>query len=359
MIENTASSRDFQKNLSKKIKSYLDQHNGGKADGRYYFKAALMGLMYWGPFFTMLFVDLGSFTWAFFAMWIIMGLGMAGIGMNVMHDANHGSVSKYEFVNKLFGASLYLCCGNVFNWKVQHNYLHHQYTNIDGLDDDIDSGGLIRLHPEQEYKKHQKYQHIYGPFLYGLLTINWVFAKEFRQLVTYRKRGLTQKFSKGGFWQEILLLSAMKLVYFAIFILTPVLLGYNFWAVFLGFLAMHFLCGFILSWVFQLAHIMPDVEHPEMPEKVVAGDWIHQLKTTANFKLPAIFRHYVGGLDYQVEHHIFPWINHVHYPALSKIVKETAREMNVPYVEYESLKKALVSHMDYLKAMAKPTPAVS
>lgn len=351
--------REFQKSLNKKMRSYLENNNGGKADGRYYRKAIIMGVMYWAPFFAMLFLDLGSFSWLFYTMWIVMGLGMAGIGMNVMHDANHGSVSKSETTNQIFGASLYLCCGNVFNWKVQHNYLHHLYTNIDGLDDDIDAGGLIRLHPEQEHKKFQKYQHIYGPFLYGLLTINWVFAKEFRQLITYKKRGLTDKFSKIGFNREMIQLTLLKLLYFAIFLVLPIAVGYSFWAVLTGFLAMHFLCGFILSFVFQLAHVMPDVDHPDNTVSNVEGDWVHQLKTTANFKVPFIFKHYFGGLNYQVEHHIFPWINHVHYPAISKIVKETAIEWNVPYIEYDSLKEALSSHMNYLKDLAKPSKMAS
>jgi linoleoyl-CoA desaturase len=179
----------FYTTLQKRIRSYFKE-SGKKptADGRFYIKALAMGALYWLPLVAIILFEMP--LWLFFGLWILIGLGMAGIGMNVMHDANHGSVSEKGWINKLMGASMYLLAGNVFTWKVQHNVLHHNYTNVHGVDEDIETDGLIKLHPESKTKRIHKYQHIYAPFLYGLLTINWLIAKDFKQWKRYYEMGL-------------------------------------------------------------------------------------------------------------------------------------------------------------------------
>lgn len=342
---------DFWRDLQSRIRKYLKtQRSGPHANYKYYTKAMVMASLQWVPFFVILLLtpNLGLF----YLLWVIAGIGMAGIGMNVMHDAIHRSVSNKKWVNQLLGASIYLLCGNAFNWRVQHNMLHHGFTNIPGIDEDIDAGGLIRLHHQTPWKKAHRYQHIYAPLLYGFLTINWVLFKEFNQLFTYHKKGLTQQVGKG-LKKEIAILIATKLLYFAVFLALPMLVTpYAWYHILLGFLVMHFVAGFILSFIFQLAHV---VEEAQPPIEDDASSWaVHQMENTANFSTRnKLITYYSGGLNFQVEHHLFPSICHVHYPQISKIVKQTAQEYNKVYLECPKFWEAVNLHLKHLKTLGE------
>lgn len=137
------------------------------------------------PYFLILF--LGMPFWVHFLLSIIIGIGMAGVGMNVMHDGNHGSYSSKLWLNKMMGGSIYILAGNVYNWQVQHNVLHHTYTNIPGHDEDLDAGRVIRFTKEAKWYSFHQFQHIYSIFLYGLLTINWSLTTDFKQMGGYLK----------------------------------------------------------------------------------------------------------------------------------------------------------------------------
>lgn len=294
-----------------------------------------------------------------FLLWFVMGLGMSGIGMSVMHDANHGAYSSSHKVNYWLGHTLNLLGGSVFNWKLQHNLLHHTYTNIVHQDDDIDDKLVLRFSPHTKVKWYHKFQFIYAFFFYGILTLYWALLKDFIQFNLYTKEGVnknTADQNKSVYLKIVL----SKIIYFLIFIIVPI-------AVFkvpillwiLGFLFMHFVSGIILTVIFQLAHTIEGTTHP-LPnqDNVIENNWaIHQLNTTVNFSRKNKFLSwYLGGLNYQVEHHLFPTICHVHYPAVSEIVKSTCEEFNVPYLENESFGKALKSHINALKKFGNLPP---
>ena len=104
---------------------------------------------------------------------------------------------------------------------------------------------------------------------------------------------------------------------------------------------------FILAVIFQPAHVMEDTEFPVSEDgKTVQENWtIHQLKTTCNLASKSrFFSWFVGGLNYQIEHHLFPNICHVHYRKLSPIVMETAKEFEIPYHTMTTFSEALVRH---------------
>lgn len=343
----------FAASLNRRVHEYL--HEGGRtpyADFRYYLKAVVMAAIYWGPFALML-LGIGGAP-VFWLAWIMMGLGMAGIGMNVMHDANHGSVSPKNKVNHFFGASMYLLSGYVLTWQIQHNHLHHNFTNHLGQDEDLDTRGLLRLHPGDKWKKMHRYQAWYGPFIYGLLTLNWVVVKDFSQVARYEKMGLLKKFNTTRS-AEFLKLIIIKLIYVSVFIVSPIAMGWPWHWVALGFVAMHFLAGFVLSFVFQLAHVVPEVEHPEQMEIKGPGAWqVNNLMTTSNFAINnPVITWCLGGLNHQVEHHLFPHVSHVHYPALSKIVQQTAAEHGLPYFQHKRMTEAIAAHLSFLKDMGK------
>lgn len=321
-------------------------------------KTAGMLAIYFVPYLLMLttqpsvLVTLGLF--------FLMGVGMSGIGMGVMHDAVHGAYHDKKWVNRLFGSTIYLISGNVTTWRLQHNVLHHTYTNIDGLDDDLETRGLIRLHPNQPWKKMHRNQAWYAPLLYGLLTLNWVMMKDFSQLMRYQKSGLAN-FTKQELRNEWINLILTKALYFSLFIVLPLIFVPVAWyVVILGFVLMHFTAGFLLSFVFQLAHVVDHVETFNMPVSGKMDDaWMeHQLRTTSNFaRKSKLVSWFVGGLNFQIEHHLFPNICHVHYPAISQIVRKTAKEFNLPYNEHIRLGEAIQAHMNSLRMYGmKPVP---
>jgi linoleoyl-CoA desaturase len=152
------------------------------------------------------------------------------------------------------------------------------------------------------------------------------------------------------------------LIYFTyIFALPMQVLQLSFWQVFVGFLIMHYIAGFILAVIFQPAHVIEGSEYP-MPDSEgnLENSWaIHQLHTTTDFgKKQKLFSWYVGGLNYQVEHHLFPNICHVHYREIAKIVEQTAIEFDLPYKSKETFLEALVAHARQLKTLSRK-PAVA
>lgn len=346
-------SQAFFKTLNKRVNNYFKEHNLKKTGNwKLHIKTIIMVLLFVAPYFVILLAPIP--VWSMLILCIVMGIGMAGIGMNVMHDGNHDSYSEKKWVNKLMGASMYFLAGNVYNWQVQHNVLHHTYTNIHGHDEDLDAGRVIRFSEHSDWKFFHKFQHLYSIFLYGLLTVNWVTTVDFKQTSRYLKRKLAYgKLPNATKQWSIIIIS--KILYFLVWIATPILvLDVAWYFIILGFLTMHYVAGLILSIIFQLAHITEDTATP-LPEAEgnMKNTWaIHQLLTTTNFGTKNKFLSWFsGGLNHQVEHHIFPHISHIHYPKIAKILKETALEFNLPYYEYKTMGSALVAHFKHLKQL--------
>ena len=289
-------------------------------------------------------------------LWTIMGFSLAGVGMSVMHDANHGAYSSSHKVNYWLGHSLNLLGGSVFNWKLQHNLMHHTYTNIINLDDDIDDKLVLRFSPHTNVKWYHKLQFVYAFFFYGILSLYWTLLKDFVQFNKYTKDGVNKSTPEQN---RVIFLKIVlsKLVYFFAIIFVPVFFFHlPLWQVVLGFLLMHFIGGQVLTVIFQLAHTVKGTSHP-LPnsDDTIENNWaVHQMNTTVNFSRRSKWiSWYVGGLNFQVEHHLFPTICHVHYPAVSEIVKTTAQEFGVPYLENETFMQALTSHVRTLQRFGK------
>ncbi len=343
----------FFRTLNKRVNSYFkDNKIARTGNWKLYSKAVLMFALFFIPFAVILTVSLPE--WALLLLAIISGVGMAGVGMNVMHDSNHESFSSKKWVNKLMGSSMYILAGNVYNWKVQHNVLHHTFTNIKGHDEDIDAGRIIRFSKHSKWLKIHHLQKYYSIFIYGLLTINWAITTDVKQMRRYLKKGLSYGEFPNPTVQWIILVIT-KLMYYSFWVVLPiVVLDISWWKVLIGFFAMHYTAGLILSLVFQLAHVVPNTDMP-LPDKDgnLEHTWaIHQLYTTSNFAPNNKFVTFcTGGLNHQVEHHIFPHISHIHYEKLAKIVKATTKEFNLPYHEYKTMGKALVEHFSQLKTL--------
>ena len=324
--------RDFTSTLNKRVNEYFKQNKMNRqANGEMKLKTIFMFSLYFIPYILIVGNLVVSWPWIILLL-VIMSFGVAGIGLSVMHDANHGAYSKKPWINALFGYSLNLVGASSFNWKIQHNVMHHTFTNIHDHDEDISPRGVLRLSPQSEWKSMHKYQYIYAWFLYGLMTLVWVLLKDFVRLTRYNKDGLVKK-QQANIFKEWAILIATKLFY----------VGYI----------------FILAIIFQPAHVIEGTEYPEPDQdNKIENNWaVHQLHTTTNFSNKSrIFSWYVGGLNYQVEHHLFPNICHVHYRKISSIVKETATEFGFPYKSVRTFYDALHSHMRMLKNLGiKPT----
>jgi linoleoyl-CoA desaturase len=350
----------FFKTLNKRVNDYFKENNVKRTGNwKLYLKAIVMFALLIVPVVLILTID-SLPGWAQILGMVIVGIGMAGVGMNVMHDANHGSFSSKKWVNKLMGSSIYILAGNDYNWKVQHNVLHHTYTNIQGHDEDIDAGRIIRFSKHAKWYSFHKYQKYYAFFLYGLLTANWAITTDFTQTYRYLKRKLAygKMPHPATQWTKLII---GKIVYYSIWVVLPLSLGFKWWEVLIGFLVMHYTAGIILSVIFQLAHVMPNTEMP-LPDAQgnMKNTWaIHQLFTTSNFSPKSKFvEFYTGGLNRQVEHHLFSHISHIHYNKLAQIVKETAKEFSLPYNEYNTFMQAVAEHYRQLKELGqKPSLA--
>ena len=348
--------KEFIIELREKVEQYFERNKISQYGNLQLFvKTGFMLLLYFSPYFLMLSGVIGSFSGVFLC-WIIMGVGKAGMGMSVMHDANHRSYSSHQWVNKLMGSSLYLLGGLPHTWRHQHNTLHHGFTNIEGHDEDIDPGALLRFSPHKPLLKIHRFQHIYAWLLYGLMTLTWVTNKDFKQLMQYKEDGasLSNKLSSVQLW---IVLIVSKLLYYAVFLVIPLLvLPFAWYWIVVFFLAMHFTSGFILTVIFQTAHVVPTSAYPVPDENnTLENNWaVHQLYTTSDFAPKSrIFSWYIGGLNYQVEHHLFPNISHVHYRKLSKLVKETASKYHLPYYVQPGFFKALWEHGRMLKKLGR------
>lgn len=282
---------------------------------------------------------------------VLLGGLVAAIGFNVMHDGAHGSFSKYKWLNTLASFSLNILGGNSFMWNVKHNVIHHAYTNVDGVDDDIDIQPWMRMSATQKKLRFHKYQHIYFWLLYSLLYVLWIFVLDYTKYFRSRIGSTPLKKMKLN---DHLIFWGFKVLHFIMFVGLPIyMVGFASWLV--SFLIFTLVAGLVFSLVFQLAHTVEHTAFPVPNEDTgrLEDEWaVHQIKTTANFATNnKLVSWLVGGLNFQIEHHLFPKISHVHYPAISKIIRQMCQEHGIHYIEYPRVRYAVASHVAFLKQM--------
>jgi linoleoyl-CoA desaturase len=345
----------FTEELNTRVNAYFKNQNISMRGNRgLYLKAIVMLAIYIGSFVCILCLSLSA-GWALLLA-LIMGFGEAGIGMSVMHDGAHGSFSDLSWVNKLAASSIVILGSNAVNWKIQHNFLHHRFTNIYGYDQDIQTKAVIRLSDHAPLKPYHKYQFVYTFFFYGLMTLSKLIG-DFPQFQKFTKEGLTNQQPKET-RNEWIKLMVIKTLYLTLFIGLPLwLTEYAWWQILVGFLVMHFTAGMIMSTIFQMAHVVEGAEQP-LPDAqgVIHMEWtVHQLHTTSDFAPNNAFLNwYAGGLNYQIEHHLFQHISHIHFQQIAPIVRELTTKYGIPYNVKPSFASALKSHVQRLKDLGKP-----
>ncbi|HZG01253.1 MAG TPA: acyl-CoA desaturase [Chitinophagales bacterium] len=338
----------FFATLNARVERYFEENRLRKTGNRaLYVKSAVLIAAAVGTYAALIAVPMHPLLSA--ALWCVFGFAQAAIGFNVMHDANHGSFSTRKWLNHVMGLTANAMGANAWFWKQKHNIIHHTYTNVDGVDDDIIKSPLLRMcHTQKRFFMH-RFQYIYCVFLYGLTSIVWIFLSDFAKY--FQKRIQTTRLRKMAnadhamFW-------GTKILYCVLFIALPLYaVGLVPWLV--GFSLMHFTFGFTLTIVFQLAHVVESThfENTNGAALKIENEWaVHQVRSTANFATGNRFiSWFTGGLNFQVEHHLYPKISHVHYPAIRVFVKETCAAYAVDYNEYPSMLSAMRSHFRFMK----------
>lgn len=340
----------FHSELKRRISEYfLEVGKSQTGNSSLFTKAVILGIGFLAVYIHLVFFTPNLFFQILES--IILGGLVAAIGFNVMHDGAHGSFSKYKWVNTFASFSLNILGGNSFMWNVKHNVIHHAYTNVDGVDDDIDIQPWMRMSTTQKKYKLHKYQHIYFWFLYSLLYIFWIFVLDYQKYFKSKIGNMPLKRMKLS---DHLVFWGFKVLHLFMFVVLPIMMvGFASWAI--SFLIFTLVAGLVLSLVFQLAHTVEHTAFPVPDENTgkLEDEWaVHQIKTTANFATNnKLVSWLVGGLNFQIEHHLFPKISHVHYPAISKIIRKTCQEYGINYIEYPRVRYAVASHVAFLKQM--------
>jgi linoleoyl-CoA desaturase len=332
---------------------FADRGVSMNANGLMWLKMVLFLSLFVILYFTILLSNADGFILGLLT--VVLGIVCAFIGFNVCHDAIHGAFSANKNMNKVLSMIFHLVGANPYVWSITHNVVHHTYTNIPGHDEDIEiAPGLIRISEDEELLSHQRFQQWYAFPLYGLASLSWVLRKDYKKFFQKRIGARENVHPKIEYFN----LFFYKALYYILFIAVPIIFMYiTWWQVLLGFVLLHLAQGITMGLVFQLAHV---VEGTAFPVPNQSGNmeeaWAeHQMRTTANFATHSpIAAFFLGGLNRQIEHHLFPKVCHVHYGRISRIVKQTALEFGIPYLENATFLSALRSHFRMLKMMGAP-----
>jgi linoleoyl-CoA desaturase len=343
----------FYQSLKAEVDQYFEvNHIKKTGDWRLYIKTIILvsaAIIIYG---TLIFFKMNALP--ALLLCALLGFVFASIGFGVMHDANHGSYSTKPWLNDTLGLTANALGASSFFWKQKHNIIHHTYTNVDGIDDDIAKSPIIRQCETQKWVPAHKIQHLYLLPIYALSSIFWLFFMDFTKYFT-RKIYTTEAWKLTP--KNHLIFWVTKILYFTFYMVIPAIVcGFGPWL--LGFMVLHIVMGITLSLTFQLAHVVENTEFESVAldeTKHVETAWAeHEVRTSSNFAMGnPVVSWFVGGLNFQIEHHLFPKVSHVHYPAISKIVMEKCKEFNLPYNKYNTMFGAMASHFRVMKSLGK------
>lgn len=348
---------EFRKELHKRVYGYLETCGKPVRAPFAMYRKSFVLIAWMATAYTGL-VFLSTNWWQAGLFSVALALSVAGIGFNIPHDAGHGSYSKNAAVNRAMAFFFDLMGASSYIWHWKHNVLHHGFTNIPGVDDDINVGPLGRLAPQQKHYSFHRFQHYYLWVLYGMTTMKWQIADDFYNLIVGKIGGRAIPRPKGF---ELVLFFVGKAAWATMFIVIPLML-HKFWVVLTMYIVTNLILGCVIAVVFQMAHTVEEADFvsppPGAPEERIENEWAaHQVETTVNFAPRNRFwTWYLGGLNYQIEHHLFPSVSHIHYPELAPIVEQTCREHGVGYHTHPSFRSAIASHFRFLKEMSRPAP---
>jgi linoleoyl-CoA desaturase len=346
----------FQTELHRRVYAHLENIGQPRHGTWRMFLKAFIILSCYGIVYALLVFFARTFLQAL-VLAVALGYCMTGIGFCVQHDGGHNSFAKRRWVNKLMAMTLDLVGGSSYVWHWKHTVIHHSYVNITGYDTDIELSPWGRLTPHQKWYPHHRWQHLYLWLLYGLLSIRWQLFDDFKYVII---QGIGKhELPRPRGW-ELALFIAGKSVFFAMAFAIPMLF-HPVWTVLFFYAVVTVVLGSTLSVVFQLPHVVGQAEFP-LPDpatgRMANARAVHQAQVTLDYGTGnPVLSWVLGGLNYHVEHHLFPTVCHIHYPAIAPIVEQTCREFGVKYAHHPSFFTGLASHYRWLREMGKqPQP---
>jgi linoleoyl-CoA desaturase len=344
--------RGFQKTLNERINAYLRDNNLPRRDVPTMYLKTMVVLAWW--LVTYLLLLLGHFPpLVNIVLCLVWAMALASVGFNVVHDANHSGYSDHPFVNKWISFSAEMIGMSGFRWRIKHNIWHHTYTNIAGYDDDVETFGLMRLTPRVSWKPLHKFQDWYFPLVYSLIGFDFI-LRDF-MMALFGKSDANHVYPKMSAADKITFWVG-KLFFLVIMFVLP-LLVFPWWQVLIGFLIVMLTVGLVMGVIFQLAHINGYAVFPEPVGEPphIDNEWaVHQVETTVDFAPRNwLLNFYIGGLNYQIEHHLLPLICHMNYPRLAPIVRATCEEFGIRYNCYTTWRQAFASHWSKLRLLGR------
>jgi len=347
-----ASGGDFIVETRRDVERYL---GSGRTRARglveLYLKAVVgLGVLV-GSWTALMFADPG--VWLGLTALAGLWLGTMLTAFCVMHDANHGSYFRSRRLNHLLGWTGDSLLGfSSYAWRVKHNVAHHTYTNVDEYDADITQVPVARFMPTQEPRPWYRLQHLYIWPLYGLMGLRWQTIGDVAAL----SRGSIGRSAlrKPGGW-DLAGLVGGKAIFVGWALALPMLV-YPWWLVLAAYAAFSAVVSLVMAVTFQLAHCVEEADF------VTAGQataerriWaVHEVETTVNFcPRNRALTWALGGLNFQIEHHLFPGVPHTHYAHLAEIVQRNALRHGIRYTAHPTLRAALRSHYRHLRSMGR------
>ncbi|HLP56163.1 MAG TPA: fatty acid desaturase [Fluviicola sp.] len=343
----------FYATLTERVNAYFTDKGISKyATTAWYVRAVLMVSLFCA---TVVAIYLQWFNnYVNLALCFLAGLLMAGIGLAISHQASHNTISEKQWVNRLWSLSFNLVGVSDYIWHIKHDVFHHAYTNIYAYDEALKEGDILRFSTDAPLKKMHRFQHVYAVLIYGVFTIFWIFILDFEKLFRYRRNGIGKE--RHHSLAEHLIFWTTKIYYVAVFVYLPLVIGYEWWQVLIGHLVMHAVAGTIVTHALQVEHLNEKtIMIPYQPKEKQEMSWAeNQLVGTANFAIKnPLLNWYIAGVNLQIEHHLFQYINAAHYENLAPIVRQTAEEFNYPYVEFSGIGEAVRSHYRFLKRLGR------
>jgi len=348
--------KEFSTALNQRVGAYFKNAGINPQAGQSMVMKSVLLFGFYAALYTLIISGMVSSVPLLFVLWALLGLGQSFLGMSVMHDAVHGAYTKNPFIYLLLQVPIIAIGVEPKIWRIEHNVLHHTYPNVEGIDQDIHPRYVFRFTAHQPRRWYHAYQHVYATLLYGFLIIEWLTVKDLLKVIRYRRQHFFKTHAEAASVMSMIVLK--KLLFYLVFLYVPLkVLPFDAWLVIALFLTMLIVAGIAMTIVFQLAHVVPHCNSENDAAELSAKSWhAHQLQTTCNFAHSnRLISYLTGGLNYQVEHHLFPHVCHVHYPAIAPIVKQTAEEFGLPYHYEQTFMAAVKAHYRHLKELGRAT----
>jgi linoleoyl-CoA desaturase len=342
----------FQAALEQRVDEYFHRTGLAREGGwRLYLKTVFILIVFASSYGLLVFA--AETIWQALPLAVLLGLATACIGFDIQHDGGHRSYSSRPWVNRLAAFALDTVGGSSYVWHWKHTVIHHRYANITWFDNDINLGALGRLSPHHRRLWYYRWQNLYLWPLYGLEAMKLQFVDDFKYII--RGKLGYHRIPRPTRWELVVFITG-KVIFFSWAFVIP-MLWYPVWVVCFYYVVAASVLGVVMILVFVMPHTAGETDFPLPAEDTgrMATPWaVHQARCTMDFaRHNRVLTWLLGGLNYHKEHHLFPLISHVHYPAISILVEETCREFGVPYGEHRSFPRGIASHYRWLRQMGK------